>query len=339
MIGILLIAMGSLGAASFYVPFKKVKEWSWESYWIMQGVAAWLIAPWIFALVAIGPETLMDIIGQTAGRTKWLVMLFGALWGVGGLTFGLSIRYMGVALGQSITLGLCAAVGTLVPAFRSGGNLFAERAGILTMIGVAIALAGIIIIGYAGALKNRRLSEEQRREAVKVFALRKGILIAILSGVMSACFAFGLEAGKPIEELAASMGTNSLYVSNPSLIIILLGGFATNLAYCLSLNIRNRSYRDYFGVSVGVLLNNVAFTFLAGVLWFIQFHFFGMGKSLLPASMDAFAWSILMALNIAMANIWGLFLKEWKGVDRKTIVVLIVGILILIASTFVVKLT
>jgi len=339
MIGILLIAVGSLGAASFYVPFKKVKQWSWESYWIMQGVAAWLLAPWIFALVALTPSTLLDVMAEAPSRTKWLAVMFGVLWGVGGLTFGLSIRYMGVALGQSIVLGLCAALGTLIPAMVGGTDLFSDRSGILMLIGVAVALAGIVVIGYAGALKNKGLTEEQRREAVKDFALKKGILIAILSGVMSACFAFGLEAGKPLEEIAAAKGTNPLYVSNPTLIFILLGGFATNLIYCAYLNIKNKTYTDYFGVSGMVFLNNVAFTFLAGVLWFIQFHFFGMGKSLVPEGMEAFAWSILMALNIAMANIWGILLREWKGVSKRTIVVLIVGILILILSTFVIKLT
>jgi L-rhamnose-H+ transport protein len=339
MIGILLIAIGSMGAASFYVPFNKVREWSWESYWIMQGVAAWLLAPWIFALVALSPDTLMAIIGETPARTKWLVMLFGALWGVGGLTFGLSIRYMGIALGQSIVLGLCAALGTLIPAVVRGVNLFSDRAGILTVIGVAVAIAGIAVIGFAGSLKNQSLTEEQRREAVKDFALKKGILIAILSGVMSACFAFGLQAGEHMEELAADKGTNPLYVSNPSLIFILLGGFATNLVYCVFLNIRNKSYKDYFSVSAGTFFNNLAFTFLAGVLWFIQFHFYGMGKSMVPETMEAFSWSILMALNIAMANIWGIFLKEWKGVNRVTLVVLTIGIVVLILSTFVIKLT
>jgi L-rhamnose-H+ transport protein len=246
---------------------------------------------------------------------------------------------MGIALGQSIVLGLCAALGTLIPAIISDGNLFADKAGILMVVGVAVAIAGIAIIGYAGALKNKGLTEEQRKEAVKDFALKKGLLIAILSGVMSACFAFGLQAGAPLEELAAAKGTNPLYVSNPSLIFILLGGFFTNLVYCAYLNIKNKTYTDYFSVSPGVFLNNIAFTFLAGVLWFIQFHFFGMGKSMIPEAMSAFAWSILMALNIAMANIWGIFLKEWKGVSRQTIVILIIGILILILSTFVIKLS
>ncbi|KPL12547.1 MAG: sugar:proton symporter [Bacteroides sp. SM23_62] len=339
MIGILLITIGSLGAASFYVPFKKVKVWAWESYWITQGLAAWIICPWVFALFTVPSGSLMQIIHDAPSSAKWLTMMFGALWGVGGLTFGLSIRYMGIALGQSLVLGLTAALGTLIPSIVAGENLFASRAGILTMVGVAIALAGITIIGYAGVLKNQSLTEEERKAAVKDFALKKGILIAILSGIMSACFAYGFQSGKPIDEVAAQYGTNELFVSNPTLIFILLGGFITNVIYCVWLNIKNGSYKDYTSVSGGVFLNNVAFTFLAGLLWFLQFHFYGMGKSQIPAQMEAFSWSILMAMNIALSNIWGLILKEWKGVSKKTVVVLIIGIIILILSTFVINLT
>ncbi|MEN8202310.1 MAG: L-rhamnose/proton symporter RhaT [Bacteroidota bacterium] len=338
MYGILLILIGSVAAASFYVPFKKVKQWSWESYWIMQGVAAWLIAPWVAALLTVPSGTLMDIIREAPASAKWLTLMFGAFWGVGGLTFGLSIRYMGVALGQSLVLGLVAALGTLIPAIVAGEDLFATRAGILTVVGVAVALAGIAIIGYAGILKNKNLSEEERKAAVKEFSLKKGIPIAILSGVMSAAFAYGYASGAPIEEVAAKYNTSPLFVSNPTLIFILLGGFVVNLAYCVTLNIKNKTYKDYITVSGGVFLNNIAFTFLAGFLWFLQFHFYGMGKSQIPEAMEAFSWSILMALVIAMSNIWGLFLKEWKGVSRKTIVILLTGILILILSTFVINL-
>jgi L-rhamnose-H+ transport protein len=338
MIGILLIAIGSLGAASFYVPFKKVRNWSWESYWLSQGVAAWLLAPWIFALLTVPQGTLMDILGDSPSRAKWLAVMFGALWGVGGLTFGLSIRYLGVALGQSISLGFCAAFGTLIPPIVAGDCLLSTRAGILTLIGVGICVAGIAIIGYAGALKNKGLSEAERKAAVKEFALKKGILIAVLAGIMSACFNFGFEAGLPINETAAKYGTNELFRSNPTLIFILLGGFFTNFIYCIYLNIKNGSGKDYISVSPGILLNNLFFTFLAGLLWFLQFHFFGMGKSQLPEQMMVFAWSILMALNIAFSNIWGLILKEWKGTGGKTLLVLLIGIIILILSTFIVNL-
>jgi L-rhamnose-H+ transport protein len=335
--GILLIAIGSVGAASFYVPFKKVKSWAWESYWISQGVAAWLIAPWIFAILTVPGGTLMNILSEAPSQAKWMAMMFGALWGVGGLTFGLSIRYLGVALGQSIALGFCAAFGTLIPPIVAGESLLSTRAGILTLIGVAVCVAGIAVIGYAGALKSKGLSEEDRKAAVKEFALKKGLLIAVLAGIMSACMNFGFEAAIPIAEVAAGYGTNPLYVNNPSMIYILLGGFATNFIYCLYLNIKNGSGKDYFSVPGKIFLNNLFFTFLAGFLWFLQFHFFGMGKSQLPPEMSVYGWSILMALNIAFSNIWGLFLKEWKGVSQKTIVVLFIGIVVLILSTFVVN--
>jgi L-rhamnose-H+ transport protein len=336
--GIFLIALGSIGAASFYVPFKKVKIWAWESYWLSQGVAAWLIAPVVFALIFVPKGELFPIIKEAPMNAKLMAIFFGALWGFGGLTFGLSIRYLGIALGQSIALGLCAAFGTLIPPIIAGENLFASTAGILTMTGVAITVAGIAIIGYAGSLKSKEMSEEEKKAAVKEFALKKGIFIAIFAGVMSACFNFGFESAKPIEAVALAHGTNPLFQKNPSLIFILFGGFITNLVYCGYLNIKNKTYRDYFSVPGSVLLNNLFFTFLAGLLWFLQFHFFGMGSSKLPAGMAVFGWSILMALNIAISNIWGIFLNEWKGVQKKTIIVLIAGITVLILSTFVVKL-
>jgi L-rhamnose-H+ transport protein len=280
----------------------------------------------------------MPIIRESPASAKLMAAFFGLLWGFGGLTFGLSMRYLGVALGQSIALGLCAAFGTIIPAVVNGQNLFSSRAGILTLVGVAITVAGIAIIGYAGALKSKEMSEEEKRASVKEFALKKGILIAIFAGVMSACFNFGFEAGKPIEEVALAHGTNPLFQKNPTLIFILMGGFVTNLIYCGYLNIKNKTYRDYFSSSGNVLFNNLAFTFLAGFLWFLQFHFFGMGVSKLPEGMAVFGWSILMALNIAISNIWGIVLNEWKGAKTKTIVILIIGIIVLILSTFIVKL-
>lgn len=336
--GLLLIALGSIGAASFYVPFKKVRSWAWESYWLSQGVAAWLIAPWLFALIFVPSGELIPIIKEAPLSAKLWATFFGFLWGFGGLTFGLSLRYLGVALGQSIALGLCAAFGTLIPPVIAGESLLATRGGVLTLIGVAITVAGIIIIGYAGSLRGKDMSEEEKKAAVREFALKKGILIAIFSGIMSACFNFGYEFGKPIEDTALAHGTNPLYQKNPTLIFILLGGFITNFIYCVFLNFKNKTYKDYLTVPGNVLVNNLIFTFIAGFLWFLQFHFFGMGSSKLPEGMAVFGWSILMALNIAIANIWGIVLKEWKGARSRTILILVAGIVVLILSTFVVKL-
>ncbi len=254
-----LSAMGSMGAASFYVPFKKVKVWSWESYWLTQGIAAWILAPWISALLTVPEGTLLTILSEAPTSSKWLAILFGALWGVGGLTFGLSIRYLGIAMGQSIALGFCAAFGTLIPPIVAGENLLQSTSGLLMILGVGVCIAGIAIIGYAGALKSKGLSEEERKAAIKEFALKKGLIIAFFAGVMSAAFSYGFEVGKPIDAIAIKHGTNPLFQSNPTLIFILTGGFATNFIYCLYLNIKNKSYKEYFSVPAQTLLNNLFF--------------------------------------------------------------------------------
>lgn len=337
-LSIALMAIGSICAASFYVPIKKIKGWSWESYWLVQGIFSWILVPVLLAWLTVPSGTFGEIISQAPASAKWWAVFYGVLWGIGGLTFGLSMRYLGVALGQSIALGLCAAIGTLVPPLVAGQNLLADRSGILMVIGVSIAVAGIAIIGFAGSLKTKNMSEADKKKAVAEFALKKGILIAILSGIMSACFNFGLTAGRPIQETALSMGTNPLFAKNPVILFVTLGGFVTNLIYCVFLNIKNGTGKDYFSVSSSVLVNNIIFSAIGGTLWYMQFFFMGMGESKLPVSMMAFAWSILMAMNITFSNIWGIILREWKGAGRNTILVLVAGLIILVLSTFVIKL-
>ncbi len=340
---ILLIAVGSASAASFYVPIKKVKEWSWESYWIVQGVVSWIIAPWIFAYFTV--PNLGAIISNSPLQAILNTILFGALWGVGGLTFGLSMRFLGVAMGQSIALGFCAAFGTLAAPIIEGANLFSTHEGIMIVTGVSICVAGIAVVGYAGALRSKNMSDEDKKKAISEFALKKGLLIAILAGVMSACFSLGLtgifgviDAGNKIKETAQSFGTHPLFVSNPVYIFVMFGGFLTNFVYCFYLNIKNKTLKDYVSVSSNILINNLLFCLLGGTLWYLQFFFFGMGQSKLPVGMIVFGWSILMALNILFSNIWGILLNEWKNAGTKTVSVLILGLVILILSTFVIKL-
>lgn len=343
LLGILLIAIGSMGAASFYVPINKVKQWSWENFWIVQGFMAYLIAPFIFAVTTV-PDV-FHIFSQVPADAKFFAVFFGFLWGFGGLTFGLSLRYLGVGLGQSVALGFCTAFGTLIPPIVGGKNFFSPS-GLILLAGVAVCLAGIAVIGYAGFLKNSELSAEERRRAVKEFALKKGLAIAVFSGIMSACMNFGIngipgfiDAGNIFQEVARANGVRPVLVSTPGMVYVLFGGFITNFSYCVFLNIKNKSYQEYFSVSPKIFVNNVMFSMLGGGLWYMQFFFFGMGQSYLPENIRVFGWSILMALNIAFSNIWGLFiLKEWDGVSKKTIRVLLVGIFILILSTLIIKL-
>lgn len=330
-IGLLIIAIGSFGQSSSYVPINKVREWSWESFWLVQGIFAWLIFPYLGAMLAVPEGTSLWELWQSPGSLG--AVIYGMLWGVGGLTFGLSMRYLGVALGQSIALGTCAGFGTLFPALFKGTDLF-HGTGLVLLTGVCITLMGIAVIGYAGSLRARGLSEEERRAAVKDFALTKGLLVALLAGVMSACFNLGLESAEAVAAKARALGSNELFATNPVILLVTLGGFCTNASYCIFQNVKNGTGRDYRSVSGRTLVNNLLFCALAGVLWYSQFFGLGMGKSYFSESpvMLAFSWSILMSLNVIFSNVWGIILKEWKGVDRRTIVVLIIGIGLLIFS-------
>lgn len=329
-IGLLIIAVGAFCQASCYVPINKVKSWSWESYWIVQGVFAWLLLPFLGALLAI-PEgkTVSDLFGLLAAHPEdtAMTMFFGALWGIGGLTFGLSMRYLGVALGQSIALGTCAGLGTVLTPLFTGHT---DDLTTPVIVGVVATLLGIAIIGVAGQMKSSTLSEEEKKKAVKDFSFGKGIAVALLCGFMSACFSIGLGYGEQI----AFADSSPMFKTLPATLVVTIGGFITNFIYCMQQNYVHKTFGDYKQGSVW--MNNLLFCALAGFLWYSQFFGLSLGKGFLQESavLLAFSWCILMALNVTFSNVWGIILKEWKGCTKTTITVLVVGILVLIVSSF-----
>lgn len=327
LIGLLVISVGSFGQSSSYVPINKVKNWSWESFWLTQGVFAWLVFPLLGALLAVPAGSSLGAILTIDISASLKAIFFGMLWGIGGLTFGLSMRYLGIAMGQSVALGTCSAFGTLIPTILAGTNLL-DGDGLILLIGVSIALAGIAIIGFAGSLRTSEMSEEDKRKAVKDFALTKGLLVALLAGVMSACFALGLDAGRPL----FIEGASELFRTLPATLMVTCGGFITNATFCLYRNSKNKTFGDYGKKAVWI--NNLLFCMLAGGLWYSQFFAYSIGTSFLePDSvMMAFSWSILMTLNILFSNFWGIVLKEWKGVSQKTRIILIAGLAVLVFS-------
>lgn len=336
-IGLIVIAIGAFCQSSCYVPINKVKQWNWESYWLVQGVFAWLLLPFLGALLAVpSGESLWGLFAQAPSFNLWMTLLFGCLWGVGGLTFGLSMRYLGVALGQSLALGTCAALGTIMgPVLLNAFFPELNALGSLTtavIAGVAITLVGIAIIGVAGGMKAKALTDEEKKAAVKDFNFPMGIAIALLSGFMSGCFNVGLEFGKDI-----NFGdlTDPMFRTLPATLLVTVGGFVTNLAYCFYQNQKNHTWTDYGKRQVWA--NNLVFCLLAGALWYSQFFGLSLGKGFLGSSptLLTLSFCILMALNVVFSNVWGILLHEWRGCSRNTIVVLLVGIVVLVVSSFV----
>lgn len=326
-IGLLIIAVGAFCQSSCYVPINRIRSWSWESYWLVQGVFAWLVFPLFGALLAVPAGHSLFEIYAAFPKESLMTMLFGVLWGVGGLTFGLSMRYLGVALGQSIALGTCSALGAIL------GPVFTGHTADLTssvIIGVVVMLIGIAIIGVAGGMKAASLPEEEKKKAVKDFNFGKGLFVAFLAGFMSACFAIGLSFGAPL----VWAETKPVFATLPATLLVTFGGFLTNAVYCLFQNARNRTFSDYRQCSLWG--NNLLFCALAGLLWYSQFFGLSLGKGFLTdyPVLITFSWCILMALNVTFSNVWGIILKEWKGVNARTIAVLVCGLAVLVFSTF-----
>ncbi len=344
-LGVVLHAIGGLMSAIFYLPYRKVKHWSWESYWIVGGVFSWIVAPWVIAALAV-PNLATTLRHAPLASVGWS-FFFGMLWGVGGAMFGLTVRYLGFALGTAMALGYCAAFGTLLPPIFDGqlGGILHTTSGLIVLGGVVIALAGIAISGLAGVAKERELPEKEKTESVKEFNFKRGLLVATFCGIMSACMSYAFRAGKPIAEFAVQNGASDLWKNLPVLIIILAGGFTTNFIWCLALNFRNRTLGDYFKRSAPApqaganepvpRLFNYLCCAVAGTLWYLQFFFYGMGTTKM-GKYDFSSWTLHMASIIIFGTLVGLFLSEWKGVSRRTHWLMRVGLVVLVSSTVVI---
>ena len=338
-LGVILHAIGGLAAASFYIPYKRVAKWEWETYWLAGGFFSWILAPWIAALVLV-PETL-HILRVAPFATLFWTWFFGVLWGIGGLTFGLTMRYLGIALGYAIALGLCAAFGTLVPPLFRGELLaiIGSSSGLVVLLGVGVCIAGIAISGKAGLRKERELPDEEKRETVAEFNFTKGVIVAIFAGVMSAAMAYGFAAGKPLGDLAVQEGVRPLWQNVPVLVVVLCGGFTTNFIWCMHKILAKKRLGDYVGGTVDggaiPLTANWLFCALAGVTWYLQFFFYGMGTTKMGAY-DFSSWTLHMASIIIFSTLWGIALREWKGTSRRTHLWMGCGLAVLILSTIVI---
>ncbi|HEU4607614.1 MAG TPA: L-rhamnose/proton symporter RhaT [Chitinophagaceae bacterium] len=340
-LGVIYHFIGGFASGSFYMPYKKVKGWNWESYWIVGGIFSWLVVPPLAAWLTV--PGFSEIISQTPASTIRYTVMFGILWGFGGLTYGLGVRYLGMSLGNSVVLGFCSAFGALLPSIyyninpaagkTSFHDLISTGWGLLVLAGVIICLLGIFICGRAGMLKEREMPEEEKKKSVAEFNLTKGLLVAIFSGIMSACFNFGIEAGKPMAEAAVAAGMRPLFQNNVTYVVLLWGGLTTNFVWCMLLNFKNKSFGDYRKKGLP-LSRNYLFSALAGTTWFLQFFFYGMGESKLGNG--ASSWILHMAFIILIANMWGIVLKEWKGVSKRTRVTITAGIITIIVSVLLV---
>ncbi|HBL78075.1 MAG: sugar:proton symporter [Bacteroidetes bacterium GWF2_42_66] len=340
-LGIIYHSIGGFASGSFYMPYNKVKKWAWESYWIIGGIFSWLIVPPLAAYLTV--PGFADIIRDASSTVLYFTFVMGLLWGIGGLTYGLGVRYLGMSLGNSVTLGFCAAFGAIVPSIYYSINptagkisftdMLASPGGKIVLLGVLVCIIGIAISGKAGMMKENDISEEESKKSVAEFSLVKGLIIAVISGILSSFMNFGIEAGKPMADVAVAQGYNPLFQNNVAYVVILWGGLTTNMIWCAILSLKNKTYGDFVNTS-SPIAKNVMFSALAGTTWFLQFFFYGMGESKLGNG--ASSWILHMSTIILTANMWGIVRHEWSGTSKKTKLTITAGIATIILSVFLV---
>lgn len=337
LLGVLFHSLGGVASGSFYMPFNKVKGWNWESYWMVGGLFSWLIVPPIAAFLTV--PGFLEIIADSTDKIFYFTFLMGLLWGIGGLTYGLGVRYLGMSLGNSVVLGFCAAFGALVPSIYynivptegkvSFTDMLGSTGGQIVFLGVLVCVFGIAVCGRAGMLKEKELSDEDKKKSVLEFNLVKGLIVAVFSGILSSFFNFGIEAGKPLADAAVAAGYDHLYSNNVTFVVILWGGLTTNFIWTTILSLKNKSYTDFTNKQTPIS-KNILFSALAGTIWFLQFFFYGMGESKLGNG--ASSWILHMSTIILTANLWGVYRKEWQGVAKKTKYTITAGIFIILLS-------
>jgi len=332
--GLLLIAMGSFSAGSFAIPFGMIKDWKWESYWLIYSFGAYILFP-LTACLIFAPS-FINIYREVPSAILLKVFFLGAVYGIGNLSFGLSLRYLGISLGYALSLGLMLAIGTLVPPILDGRLkiMIENSGGNLLLMGVLVACIGIALSGLAGFMKDRRFSEIEKQKSIKEFHFLKGLFAALLVGVTGSAMSLGFEQGLPVAEKAITKGVDPLFASMPVMPLLFSGTLLTTIIWCICLGVRNRSLKDYIrSSSIASLTFNYLFALLAGLLWFSQFILYGMGKSKM-GKFTFTSWGILMALTIVFATLWGVYRKEWKGAPLKIYILMIISLLIIIVSSF-----
>jgi L-rhamnose-H+ transport protein len=321
--------LGAACAASFYAPIEKVKRWCWETTWAIAGLFSWILLPIGFTLLL-----LPDFRGFYAGFGTHLLLkvaLFGAMWGVGNVSYGLTMRHLGMSLGIGVAIGVTLVVGTLVPPLmhHQGATLFHTQSGLFTMAGVVVALIGVAIVSYAGHQKEVQLGAE-----VKEFNVALGLTLAVLCGIFSSGFSFGLDAATPMRDAALRLGVSPLYARLPSYVFIMGGGAIVNMAYCFIrlAALERLSLRADLAQPTPVLLKNGLLAAAGGIMWYFQFFFYAWGEANIPVRLAYVNWMLHMSIYVLCGGLVGLALGEWKGVGSRPVRLLWAGVLVIIAA-------
>ncbi|MBD3265365.1 rhamnose:proton symporter [bacterium] len=339
-IGAALHGVGALSAASCYTPQKKTKAWSWEIYWVTQATFAWLLIPILGAFLTI--PNYLDVLAASPRDAMLRSFLLGMLYGFGGLTFGLGIRYIGFSLNYAIAIGLSAGFGTLIPLIWHPNEgfiwilveKFSTVPGWVVLTGIILSLVGIFCCGWAGAWRERTVSGKQSQ-----FSFKIGIPLAVMAGILSSVFNFSLIAGEPLEQVAVANGASEWLRMNAIYPFSHGGAWVTNVIWCFFLIRRNKTASQLVQLP-GATGKTLGFYYLmalfSGAMWYFQFFFYGMGHVNMGTQYGFTSWALHMAMLILFSNLYGKLFHEWVDADKSTRLLLNLGMGLIVIATLII---
>lgn len=334
LLGTLIHAVGGVAASTCYVPYQKVKKWSWDSYWLVQASFAWFIFPFLVGFLTV--PNLMDVFGDASTEVLVNATLLGAIYGFGGMCFGFAIRHIGYSLTYTISIGISAILGTIVPLIMHGelSQKFNGPGGYTIFSGMGLALLGIVVCGIAGYRKEKDLKRNKIDGAEPLtFNMKKGLTLTLIAGVLSAVFGISLEVGAPVAEIAGNYGAGN-FEGNANLILSTGGAFITNFIWFTVVGLQKGTLKeiiDVKGIGKKHFYLNLGMSILSGALWYGQFFFYGIGHVQMGAYKFA-SWVLHMSMLIFFSYIVGIVMKEWKYVTKQTYFTLVIALIILVVS-------
>lgn len=319
-LGIFLAVAAGLMVGNCMLPLNYLRKWRWENAWIIFTLVALVLVPWALAFFRV--PNLLSVYSNVNSASFMIPLLFGAGWGVAQVLFGLAVIRAGMALSFAITIGLSAALGSLVPILLRHPQALVSGRGLVLLLGEVLMVTGVVVCCWAG----RRREKEQKADTATTTerSYVAGVSLAALAGLLAPMLNYALAFGDNL--ILEALRQHTLRADAPYAVwpIALAGGAVPNILYPLWLLQRNRTWINFVPVWPEITLGMIM-----GLLWMGSVAIYGMATTLLGVLGASIGWSIYQICIIVMANVSGWIAGEWRGVSQYSKIILWSGLLLL----------
>ena len=327
-LGISLLLFAGFAQGTFGLGMKKQAPLKWESFWLIYSLMGMVLVPLIWGLLST--DVFFQSIAATPWQTNAKALVLGFLWGIGGIMFGLSVKMVGVSITMGVVMGLAGGLGAIIPLLGIEG-VASEPSLPYVLIGVVVMLAGVSLTALSGVKREKEQNALQQGENKN---FKKGIILVVVTGILSSLLNVGFEAAEPIRSQAQLLGASPEGSSLPARAVVVFGGFLMNAGYAVFLLCRNRTWSDLLLLSDSApegALKAAGWANITGILWFLPLGLAGIVAASLGSMGNAITWPVMLGLSLIFGNLWGYLSGEWKGAKRAFTLMIFSAVVLIIA--------